>query len=192
VYVKPCLLRFKKLTDVIDTDFIAAGGPDAYAYNVERSEADDLLFKHAKASGVKAFDGVKVDEIEFVPFEMPQGVPVANPGRPVSAVWTQKEDGVRGTVKFEYLIDASGRAGLISTKYLKNRHYNQGLKSIASWGYWKNAGTWGTGTRQEGSPYFEALEGLSPPCSHKELVLKRRQMVVVGLGLFPFITVPLQ
>jgi flavine halogenase len=161
VYVKSCFSQSKKLINVIDTDFIDAGGPNAYAYNVVRSEADHILFKHAEASGTKAFDGVKVDGVEFVPFEVPRGIPVANPGRPVSAVWTRKEDGVRGTVKFDYLIDASGRAGLISTKYLKNRHYNQGLKSIANWGYWKNTGTWGIGTRQEGAPYFEALKGVS-------------------------------
>lgn len=147
------------LSDITDTDFVAAGGPDNYAYNVVRSEADDLLFKHARACGAKAFDGVKVDGIEFFPFEAPRYVPVANHGRPVSAVWTRKQDEMCGTVKFDYLIDASGRAGLISTKYLKNRHYNQGLKSIAKWGYWKNAGVWGAGTRQEGSPFFEALEG---------------------------------
>jgi hypothetical protein len=29
---------------------------------------------------------------------------------------------VSGTTTFDYLVDASGRAGLISTKYLKNRH----------------------------------------------------------------------
>jgi hypothetical protein len=137
-----------------------------------RSEADDILFKHAGTSGASVFDGVKVDDIEFVPFRAARrNAPVANPGQPVSAVWTRKEDGVRGTIKFDYLIDASGRAGLISTKYLKNRHYNQGLKSIANWGYWKNTGTWGSGTRQEGAPYFEALEGDFPLGSRRGLML---------------------
>ncbi|KAF2667281.1 non-heme halogenase [Microthyrium microscopicum] len=140
------------------TDFVAAGGSDGYAYNVVRSEADDILFKHARNEGAKVFDGVKVDDVQFAPFNAPRNVPVANAGRPVSASWTRKDNGTRGMLKFEYLIDASGRAGLISTKYLKNRHYNQGLKSVANWGYWKNAGTWGIDTHQEGAPFFEALE----------------------------------
>jgi len=45
-------------------------------------------------------------------------------------------------------LDASGRAGLISTKYLENRRYNQGLKNVASWGYWKGASDYGVGTRR--------------------------------------------
>jgi flavine halogenase len=81
-----------------------------------------------------------------------------DPGRPVSASWSRK-DGSSGVVKFDYLIDASGRADLVSTKYLKNRRYNEGLKNVANWGYWKGGGVYVVGTHKEGSPYFEALKG---------------------------------
>ncbi|OAA56183.1 Tryptophan halogenase [Niveomyces insectorum RCEF 264] len=141
------------------TDFIAAGGPNAYSWNVIRSESDDLIFRHAGKSGAQIFDGVKVSAIEFVPHDGPSTADdkTLDPGRPVSATWTRKADGVSGVIKFDYVIDASGRAGLMSTKYLKNRHFNQGLKNVASWGYWKGAGRYGVGTPQEGVPYFEAL-----------------------------------
>lgn len=145
------------------TDFVAAGGPDAYAWNVVRSEADDLMFKHAGKSGAKVFDGVKVNSIEFVPLDekdAPADPELPNPGRPVSATWSRK-DGSSGTIKFEYLVDASGRAGLVSTKYFKNRKYNQGLKNIASWGYWDNAKVHAPGTQREGQPFFEALQDAS-------------------------------
>jgi flavine halogenase len=128
---------------------------------VIRSEADDLLFRHAGESGAKIFDGTKVNSIEF---ELPgdkNGVAdseFTDPGRPVSASWSRK-DGSSGVVKFDYIIDASGRAGLVSTKYLKNRRYNQGLKNVANWGYWKGGGVYGVGTHKVGSPYFEALQG---------------------------------
>ncbi|UKZ82679.1 hypothetical protein TrVFT333_010473 [Trichoderma virens FT-333] len=135
------------------TDFIAAGGPGGYAWNVVRSEADELLFKHAAECGVKTFDETKVASIEFAPATSD----VQSLGRPVSATWTRK-DGSSGTVSFDYVVDASGRAGLISTKYLKNRSYSQGLKNVASWGYWKNGGVHGVGTHKEGAPYFEALK----------------------------------
>ncbi|PNP59076.1 hypothetical protein THARTR1_01324 [Trichoderma harzianum] len=135
------------------TDFIAAGGPGGYAWNVVRSEADELLFKHAAECGVKTFDETKVASIEFAPATSGS----QSLGRPVSATWTRK-DGSSGTVSFDYVVDASGRAGLISTKYLKNRSYNQGLKNVASWGYWKNGGVHGVGTHKEGVPYFEALK----------------------------------
>jgi hypothetical protein len=67
-----------------------------------------------------------------------------------------------GTTTFDYLVDATGRAGLISTNYLKNRHFNASLKNIAIWGYWKDVGTYGVGTEREGAPWFEALTGESP------------------------------
>ena len=121
------------------------------------------MFKHAGKSGVKTFDGVKVNTVDFVPLDGKNGTTDSespDPGRPVSATWSRK-DGSSGVVKFEYLIDASGRAGLMSTKYLKNRRYNQGLKNIAMWGYWEGAGQYGVGTAREAQPYFEALQGTS-------------------------------
>ncbi|KAL9600000.1 MAG: hypothetical protein Q9219_003469 [cf. Caloplaca sp. 3 TL-2023] len=142
------------------TDFVAAGGPEGYAYNVVRSEADDLLFKHAGKSGAHTFDQTKIDSIEFAPTDEPWTEELPNPGRPVSASWSRK-DGSSGVIKFDDLIDASGRVGIVSTKYLKNRKYNQGLKNVATWAYFKNTGYYGVGTYKEGQPYFEALEDAS-------------------------------
>ncbi|KAI1776978.1 FAD/NAD(P)-binding domain-containing protein [Hypoxylon cercidicola] len=150
------------------TDFLASGGPDGYAWNVIRSEADELLFKHAGSCGAKIFDATKVASIEFAPATTPATGGALQPdqsdlGRPVSATWTQK-DGTTGIIEFQYLIDASGRQGILSTKYMKNRKYNQGLKNVASWGYWKGGGVYGLGTHKEGSPYFEALTDGSGWC----------------------------
>ena len=93
----------------------------------------------------------------------------ANPGRPVSAKWVRKEgsatgEPTSGEIKFDYLIDASGRAGIVSTKYLKNRKHNQGLKNVANWGYWKGASKYAEGTSREGAPFFEALSDASGWC----------------------------
>lgn len=77
----------------------------------------------------------------------------------MSASWRSKDKSASGTIKFDYLVDASGRAGLISTKYMKNRSYNEGLKNIATWGYFKDAGTYGKGTPAEGDPFFPRLKG---------------------------------
>ncbi|KAL8984872.1 MAG: hypothetical protein Q9205_001285 [Flavoplaca limonia] len=141
------------------TDFISAGGEGGYAWNVVRSEADELLFKHATECGVKTFDQTKVASIEFA-WPDPAAIDPQPQGRPVSATWTRK-DGSSGSISMDYIVDASGRNGLISTKYLKNRHYNKGLKNIASWGYWKGGGVHGVGTHKEGAPYFEALKDAS-------------------------------
>lgn len=145
----------------VGTDFLAAGGPNAYSWNVIRSESDYLMLKHASESGAKVFDGVKISSIEFVPSDViPSGEEnFPNPGRAVAASWSRKEDGATGTIKFDYLVDASGRVGIMSTKYLKNRKYNQGLKNVASWSYWKNTGKYAPSTYREGQPFFEALTG---------------------------------
>ncbi|TVY43292.1 Flavine halogenase [Lachnellula subtilissima] len=145
------------------TDFVAAGGPQGYAYNVVRSESDELLFRHAGESGAHIYDGFKVKTVDFVPSGLPRSTDpeceIPDPGRAKSATWTRSKDGASGVVNFDYLVDASGRQGLMSTKYLKNRQMNNGeqLQSIANWGYWTNGGTFGIGTAQEGNPYFESL-----------------------------------
>ena len=147
------------------TDFIAAGGPGNYAWNVVRSEADHLMFQHAGKSGAKVFDQVRVSSLEFTNSDMTLPDPeTPNPGRPTTALWNHKADGSSGTINFDYLVDASGRFGLMSTKYLKNRKFNQGLKNIANWSYWKNAGTYAEGTQREGQPFFEALSDASGWC----------------------------
>lgn len=149
-----------------DTDMIGAGGPEAYTWNVVRSEADDLIFRHAGKCGATIFDGVKVDSIEFSEssgIKVPKDSKVADIGRPVSANWKRK-DGTTGSIKFDYLVDGSGRAGLVSTKYLKNRKFNQGLKNVASWGYWSGTGQYAVGTKRQNQPFFEALTGTSATC----------------------------
>lgn len=69
------------------------------------------------------------------------------------------EGPVQGTTAFTHVIDASGRAGLMSTRYLRNRRFNASLKNIAVWGYWKEVGSYGQGTQRSGAPWFEALTG---------------------------------
>ncbi|KAH8691645.1 radH flavin-dependent halogenase [Talaromyces proteolyticus] len=141
------------------TDFILEPGADSHAWNVIRSESDELIFRHAGKCGSKIFDGVKVTGIDFIATENPSPQSdgsAIDPGRPVSASWTAK-DGRCGSIKFDYLIDASGRAGMVSTKYMKNRSYNKDLKNVASWGYWRGAISYGIGTPKEGQPLFEAL-----------------------------------
>lgn len=142
-----------------DTDFVGAGGAGNHAWNVLRSEADEILFRHAELSGATAFDGVKVQALDFAPT-------ISNTGtkqecqdqdlgkRPVSATWNRKKDGSTGTIHFEYLVDASGRAGLMSNRYMKTRIHNKQLQSMALWGYWRGAGTYGPG---EGDPFSEAV-----------------------------------
>ncbi|KAF9453992.1 FAD/NAD(P)-binding domain-containing protein [Macrolepiota fuliginosa MF-IS2] len=161
------------------TDFVALGHNNN-AWNVVRSEFDQLLLNHARASGAAVYEQTKVDAIHFDPM---------NPERPVSVSWTHTpppglpsppaspttstfskflrrfsnaeqpapNGPIQGTTSFTHVIDASGRAGLISTRYLHNRRFNASLKNVAVWGYWTGAGSYGVGTRRSGAPWFEAL-----------------------------------
>ena len=80
--------------------------------------------------------------------------------RPISAEWKQSyPTGHSGEISFDFLVDATGRSGLMSDRYMKNRHYNESLRNIALWGYWTGVGTHGLGTEREGAPWFEALTG---------------------------------
>ncbi|KAF8209748.1 putative halogenase [Mycena galopus ATCC 62051] len=128
------------------TDFISTD-PDKAAWNVERSEFDEILLRHAAESGACVCEGVQVTSISFSSDD---------DRRPVSAQW-KSDVGSKGEIRFEWLVDASGRTGIMSTKYLKNRKFNQALRNVAFWGYWTGAGTYASGTRRENAPWFEAL-----------------------------------
>ncbi|KAJ7605209.1 putative halogenase [Roridomyces roridus] len=128
------------------TDFVA-NGPEKAAWNVVRSEFDEILLRHASESGVSVFEGVQVTAIAFS---------TTDPRQPVCASWTS-DRGASGSIQFKWLVDASGRTGIMSTKYLKNRKFNQTLRNVAFWGYWTGAGTYAAGTRRANAPWFEAL-----------------------------------
>ncbi|WP_433326862.1 NAD(P)/FAD-dependent oxidoreductase [Spirillospora sp. CA-294931] len=110
-----------------DLDFDHLAGPDGYSFQVIRSEFDQLLLDHARTQGVDVHEGIGVRELTF------EGE------RPVAARWSRtadRDDG--GTIGFDFLVDCSGRAGVMATKYLRNRRYNEVFKNIATWSYWRN------------------------------------------------------
>ncbi|KAF7335080.1 hypothetical protein MVEN_02258500 [Mycena venus] len=131
------------------TDFTHGGrAPERASWNVTRADLDNILLKHAAESGASVYEGVRVTDIIFS---------ADNPEKPIAAEW--KSDQGSGQIKFSWLVDASGRSGIMSTRYLKNRKFaqNQALKKLASWGYWEAAGMYGKGTTRENAPWFEAL-----------------------------------
>ena len=142
---------------LIDTDFVALGAENN-AWNVSRSEFDELLLKHAAESGAKVFTQTRVDTLDFLPLESkseatPSDVPpspssaysfwnfggsrsrssstrsqtegrsgvgfggIDELGRPHKAHYT-KSDGTKGEIEFDFLVDASGRNGLLSMRFV--------------------------------------------------------------------------
>ncbi|KAJ7468679.1 hypothetical protein FB451DRAFT_1340310 [Mycena latifolia] len=122
-------------------------GTGNHSWNVVRSEFDEILLRHAQECGAKVYEEHRVTELTFAE---------GSDYRPISATFTTGT-GEAGSIAFDYLVDASGRAGIMSTKYLKNRHMNESLKNIACWGYWVGADMYAPGTERENSPWFEAL-----------------------------------
>lgn len=109
---------------------MALGNENA-AWNVIRSEFDHILYKHAEECGAQVFDETKVTAIHFDNEHLPssprprttspgstsglQGVLDNALGRPTSASYVTAS-GEMGEINFDYLIDATGRAGVMSTK----------------------------------------------------------------------------
>ncbi len=124
--------------DTWSLNFGELAGDTTYSFQVTRAEFDQLLLEHAKSQGVKVFEGVEVRSLEF------EGE------RPVSASYLVNQHGngnagQNGSISFDYLIDASGRNGIMANRYLRNRRYHQVFKNIAVWGYWKNTDRLATG-----------------------------------------------
>lgn len=123
------------------------------------------MLRHATKSGANVIEETRVTEIEWDgdrPIAatwkvLGRGAPPLDPTDPI----TQNKNAETGRVAFDYLVDASGRAGIISVKYLKNRTYNPEFKNVAFWTYWSGAGEYKPGTPRAGSPFFEALNGTS-------------------------------
>src|SRR5207237_10875399 len=83
-----------------------------HSYQVIRSEFDHLLFEHARESGATAVDECAVTRIVF------------DGDRPVTAEH-KTADGRSGSIAFDYLVDASGLNGIMATRYLKNRTFQE-------------------------------------------------------------------
>lgn len=135
------------------TDFVSIN-PENGAWNVVRSEFDEILLRHASSCGVKVHEGVRITALEFEEPENETDTTYEN-RKIKSASWST--DTCCGTIAFDWVIDASGRNGMISTKYLKNRQFNKALRNVAAWGYWTGGSVYMPGTKRENAPWFEAL-----------------------------------
>jgi len=140
------LNKYKKegYTNFVEPD------PSKFSWNVIRSEFDYMVMQQAEALGANVYQNTRVTGITFSETE---------PERPVSVTWSRKVGDVKeeGETTFDYLIDASGRAGIMSTKYHKDRIMNPGFKNNAVWGYWRGGNKYAPGTPKENAPFFEAM-----------------------------------
>jgi len=140
------LNKYKKegYTNFVDPD------PTKHSWNVIRSEFDEMIMRRSQELGANVFENTRVTGVNFAEDAE---------DKPISVNWTRKNGTARedGETTFDYLIDASGRAGIISTKYHKDRIMNPGFKNNAVWGYWRGGNKYAPGTSKENVPFFEAM-----------------------------------
>lgn len=112
-----------------EVNFQDQGNDNTNAWQVVRSEFDQILLDHARELGVEVVEGITVREIEF------------DGDRAVAAHWQDTKDSDKGgRIEFGHVIDASGRAGVMTTRHLMSRRFHDVFRNVAAWAYWKGAG----------------------------------------------------
>ncbi|MBW4718163.1 NAD(P)/FAD-dependent oxidoreductase [Saccharothrix obliqua] len=109
-------------------DWSAQFGDEVYSWQVERAEFDHLLLRNAREQGVRVEEGVAVREVVFAG------------DRPRAVRWVRR-DGTRGETAADFIIDASGRAGVLSVGHHRDRVPHEVFRNVAIWGYWDGART---------------------------------------------------
>jgi flavin-dependent dehydrogenase len=105
-------------------DFTRNRGAHKHSYQVVRSEFDKILLDHARQLGANVFEETRVDAIEF------------DGERPTAINWANGDQ--TGRLTFDFLVDASGLSGLMASRYLKNREYQENFANVAVGRYYQN------------------------------------------------------
>jgi flavin-dependent dehydrogenase len=104
-------------------------GDNVSSWQVEREDFDHLLLNHAAESGAEVVQGATVKRVLF------------DGDRPRAVEWVTAADGTTRTTEFDYLVDASGRAGVLSAQHFRNRRQHEIFRNVAIWGYWQGGTT---------------------------------------------------
>ena len=99
-----------------------------YAWQVRRSEFDEILFRNAAAKGARTFEGSRVREVAF------------DAGGATVQVDVETDDGatVRQTWRTKFVVDASGRDTLLANQF-KCKEKNPRHNSSAIFGHFTGA-----------------------------------------------------
>ncbi len=95
-----------------------------YAYQVRRSEFDEILLRNAAHKGAEVIEGCRVREVEFDA----DGARIA----------AEHDDGRRSAWRAQFVIDASGRDTFLANR-LRAKHRNPNHNSSALYGHFANA-----------------------------------------------------
>jgi flavin-dependent dehydrogenase len=104
----------------------ALATPYDHGYQVERGPFDKMLLDNSREHGVEVREGHSVTELK------------RDNGRVTGLEYESSGTGVRRTAEASWVVDASGQANFI-TKRVGNKSWDEKLKNMALWSYWKNA-----------------------------------------------------
>ncbi|MEU3168903.1 NAD(P)/FAD-dependent oxidoreductase [Streptosporangium sp. NPDC006930] len=117
------LLRWGKEDWAIDWAKIFGTG--VRSWQVDRDEFDHVLLNNAVKQGATVVQGAAVKKVLF------------DGDRAVGAEWVDPVSGESRTGAYDFIVDASGRAGLIPSQHFKHRRPTETFKNVAIWGYWQ-------------------------------------------------------
>jgi len=103
-----------------------------HAYQVTRGDFDKLLLDHAAECGAEVHEGTSVDRVQFLKDDVELAI---------------RSNGASHTIRARYVIDASGRASMLSRQFKIKKTYNhlQKLSIFAHYdGVWRAEGIDGT------------------------------------------------
>ena len=106
-------------------DFAEGWDPNLkQAWQVRRSEMDEILFRHAGKEGALTLEGAQVRQVDF-----------DADGANIGAVL---DDGTPRRWRARYVVDASGRDTVLANKF-KTKHKSEKHNSTALFGHFRNA-----------------------------------------------------
>lgn len=119
-------------------------GDGVRSWQVDRADFDQVLLEHAETQGVQVTQGAQVKAVTF------------DGDRAVGARWAL--DGRSHGAEFDFVVDASGRAGVLCAQHFKNRQAHDVFRNVAIWGYYQG-GSLLPGTPSGGINVISSPEG---------------------------------
>lgn len=98
-------------------------GDSVRSWQVDRADFDQVLLEHAGSQGVDVRQAAHVTGVAF------------DGDRAVGARW--EHDGHRDGADFDFVVDASGRAGVLSAQHFRNRRQHDIFRNVAIWSYYQ-------------------------------------------------------
>lgn len=98
-------------------------GDSVRSWQVDRADFDQVLLQHAGSQGVEVTAAAQVNAVTF------------DGDRAVGASW--RYDGRQHSAGFDFVVDASGRAGVLSAQHFRNRRQHDIFRNVAIWSYYQ-------------------------------------------------------